>query len=198
MQSPFASLIAILKKFPAVGSKSAQRLAFYLFSMSEGSFEELVRTVRELKRELRYCSVCANISKTDPCHICSDQRRDAEHLCLVAEQKDLLAIEKTGKYHGQYHILGGLISPLDGIYPEMLRLPELWQRLEQGKFQEIILAINPTVEGEATIIYLSKYFQKYPIKVTRIAYGLPMGSDLDYVDETTVLQAFEGRKELIL
>lgn len=191
----FEKLTRILKQFPAIGNKSAQRLALHLFSIPEKNFLEFVEAVQEIKRDLKYCSICSNISKTDPCEICADSKRDQSVLCVVADQKDLMAIEKTTVYKGLYHVLGGLISPLDGIYPEMLKIEELINRCKQLEVKELILAINPTVEGEATIIYLNKILvsMQLELKVTRIAYGLPMGADLDYVDESTITQAFNGR-----
>jgi len=193
MANPFDQLTNILRKFPAIGSKSAQRIAFYLFSMPDKNLNEFVNTVRDLKKNLKYCSICFNISKNNPCDICSDPSRNDTQLCVVADQKDLLAIEKSGAYKGKYHILGGVISPLDGIYPEMLKITELINRIENGVITEVVLAISPTVEGEATIIYLSKFLKKFEVELTRIAYGLPMGADLDYVDESTITQAVEGR-----
>ena len=192
----FSKLTRILKQFPAVGNKSAQRIALYLFSLPDKNLEEFVQAVKELKNDLKYCSICSNISKKDPCEICSDSDRDNTKVCVVADQKDLMAIEKTGVFKGVYHVLGGLISPIDGIYPEMLKINELMSRVKQKNFQEIIMAINPTVEGEATIIYLNKMLSKFELNVTRIAYGLPMGSDIDYVDESTVAQAVTNRVSL--
>lgn len=192
---PVAHLVAEFTKMPGIGPKSAQRLAFYIMQTGGGEVEELIRALRETKEKVKFCSTCFNISVEDPCEICRDEGRDRSRICVVASPQDLIAIEKTGEYKGLYHVLGGVISPLDGIGPENLRIKELLKRMSGG-VKEVILALNPTVEGEATVIYLTKLLKPLGAKVTRIAYGLPVGSDMDYADEVTLTKSFEGRREL--
>lgn len=191
----FRKLVDELKKLPGVGPKSAQRLAFHFLKSSQAEAEALVGAIIQAKKKLRYCSVCFNVSDHDPCEICSDQSRDRSLLCVVEEQKDLMAIERTREFYGDYHVLGGAISPIDGLGPENLRIKELMKRINSG-VKEVVLAMNPTTEGEATVLYLTKILSPYKIKITRIAYGLPIGSDLDYADEATLTKAFEGRREV--
>jgi len=181
---------------PGIGPKSAQRLAFYVLQSSKKDVEGLTVAIKDAKDRLKHCSVCFNITDVDPCKICADDSRDEAVLCVAAEPKDLMAIERSGGYNGKYHVLGGLISPLDGIGPESLRIKELLKRLEQGKFREIVLAVSPTTEGEATNIYLGRLIKPLGIKLTRVAYGLPIGADMDYADEATLTKAFEGRREV--
>ena len=190
---PMGRLISEFTKMPGVGPKSAQRLAFYILQASDTDVRELVNTIQETKNKVRFCSTCFNISVEDPCEICGDANRDKSKICVVALSQDLIAIEKTREYNGLYHVLGGVISPLDGVGPENLRIMELLKRLKDIK--EVILALNPTVEGEATVIYLTKLLKPL-VTVTRIAYGLPVGSDMDYADEVTLTKAFEGRREV--
>lgn len=192
---PMDRLIAQLTKMPGIGPKSAQRLAFYILQESDGEIKELISALEEAKKKITHCSSCFNITVDDPCGICTSEERDKSKICIVAGPQDLIAIEKTREYNGLYHVLGGVISPLDGIGPENLRIKELLKRLGSG-IKEVILALNPTVEGEATVIYLTKLLKPLGIKVTRIAYGLPVGSDMDYADEVTITKAFEGRREI--
>lgn len=192
---PIGRLIGQLTRLPGIGPKSAQRLAFHLLRSSQAEIEELISAINETKQKVGYCSICSNISVEDPCEICTDETRDKTRLCVVAQPQDLIAIEKTREFNGLYHVLGGVISPLDGIGPENLRIKELLNRTSKG-VDEMILALNPTVEGEATVIYLTKLLRPLGIKVTRIAYGLPVGSDMDYADEVTLTRAFEGRREV--
>lgn len=189
-------LIEELKKMPGIGPKSAQRLAFYILRSSAQEVEKLTKAVSEAKRALKYCSVCFNITDVDPCKICSNTSREHSLLCIVAEPKDLVAIERSGEYNGKYHILGGMISPLDGLGPENLRIKELMGRLGKENIKEIVLAISPTTEGEATNIYLTRLIKPLGIKLTRVAYGLPVGADMDYADEATLAKAFQGRREI--
>ncbi|MFH1347834.1 MAG: recombination mediator RecR [Candidatus Margulisiibacteriota bacterium] len=192
----FLNLIEELKKMPGIGPKSAQRLAFYILQSSSKDVAGLVVALQEAKEKLKHCSVCFNITDIDPCKICADQSRNGGFLCVVGEPKDLMAIERSREYNGKYHVLGGLISPLDGIGPENLRIKELIQRLNKEDFKEIVLAISPTTEGEATNIYLTRLIRPLGIKLTRVAYGLPIGADMDYADEATLSKAFEGRREV--
>jgi len=192
---PMGRLISEFTKMPGIGPKSAQRLAFYVLQTSEGEIKGLVDALQETKNKVGYCSNCFNISVEDPCEICGDENRDRTKICVVALSQDLIAIEKTREYNGHYHVLGGVISPLDGIGPENLRIKELLKRLTKD-VKEVILALNPTVEGEATVIYLSKLLKPLGVMITRIAYGLPVGSDMDYADEVTLTKSFEGRREV--
>lgn len=189
-------MIDELQKLPGIGPKSAQRLAFHLLGSSRKSVEELTAAMVQAKDRLKYCSVCFNITDIDPCKICSDGSRDSKVICVVAEPKDLVAIERSGAYNGKYHVLGGVISPLDGVEPDSLRIRELLSRVGKNSVKELVLAISPTTEGEATIIYLTKLLKPLGIKLTRIAYGLPIGADMDYADPATLSKALEGRREV--
>jgi len=192
----FAKLINELQKLPGIGPKSAQRLAFYILESSRKEVDLLTAAIKLAKDSIRYCSICFNITDIDPCGICSDPSRDDHLLAVVAEPKDLMAIERSREYNGKYHVLGGMISPLDGLGPDSLRIKELLHRLQAGKITEIILAISPTTEGEVTSIYLSRLIKPLGLKLTRLAYGLPIGADMDYADEATLSKAFEGRREI--
>ncbi len=193
---PMARLIEELKKLPGVGSKSAQRLAFHILRSSEADAEALAAAVRDVKASLRLCSVCSNITDVDPCVYCSSPTRNPRLICVVEEPTNIAAVEKTRQYNGVYHVLHGSISPLHGVGPEHLRIPNLLRRIDAGQVDEIILATNPTVEGEATATYLSQQVKRPGVKVTRIATGIPAGSDIEYADEVTMLKAMEGRREL--
>lgn len=192
---PLAKLIEEFQKMPGIGPKSAQRLSFYVLGVTEAEAGALAEAIKKAKQSITYCSQCFNITVGDPCDICRGGGRDSSVICVVSEPKDLIAMERAGKYKGLYHILGGVISPLDGIGPDGLRIKELLKRVN-GNIKEIVLAINPTTEGEATILYLSKLLKPLGIKITKIAYGLPMGSDMDYADEITLVKALEGRREV--
>jgi recombination protein RecR len=191
----FRQLIEELKRLPGIGPKSAQRLAFHLLSVQKEEVEKLVRSILEVKRNIKNCPNCFHISEESPCKICNDQSRDSSLLCVVEEPKDLIAIERSGGYKGLYHVLGGRISPLEGIDPSSLRIEELLGRIQNG-IKEVILALNPTAESEATAMYLTKLLKPLGIKVTRIATGLPVGGDLDYTDEITLHMSLEGRREV--
>ena len=191
-----ATLIEQFQKFPSVGPKSAQRMAFYLLRLPRNDVENLAKAIIEAKENTKTCEICYNISQTNPCEICSSTHRDNSTVCVVAESKDLNAIEKTNEYKGLYHVLQGLISPLDGIGAEDIRIKELLNRLTDEKIKEVILAISPSVEGEATSLYLTKLIKPFGIKVSRIAFGLPVGADLEYADEITIAKAIEGRHEI--
>lgn len=192
---PLARLIDQFQKLPGIGPKSAQRMAFYLLKMPLSEVEKFADIMVESKKTIKYCDVCFNLSSENPCEICASQKRDRSIICVISEAKDLIAIEKTHEFKGMYHVLQGLISPLDGIGPDDLRVKELLKRTTDEAVKEIILAINPSVEGEATSLYLNKILKPFGVKVTRIAFGLPMGGDLEYVDELTILKALEGRAE---
>lgn len=193
---PMTRLIDELKKLPGVGSKSAQRLAFHILRSSEEDAEALAAAVRDVKAKLRLCSVCNNITEVDPCVYCSNPTRNQRLVCVVEEPTNIGAIEKTRHFNGAYHVLHGSISPLHGVGPEQLRLSNLFRRIEAGEVDEVILATNPTVEGEATAVYISQQVRRPGLKVTRIATGIPVGSDIEYADEVTMLKAMEGRREL--
>lgn len=190
----FKRLIEELKKLPGVGPKSAQRLAFHMLETSLADVQKLTEAMLEAKRSLKHCSTCFNVTDRDPCEICADTGRDRSILCVVEEPKDLMAIERTHEFRGMYHVLGGVISPINGMGPDALRIKELLQRTQKGT--EVILAMNPTTEGEATALYLTKLLAPLGARITRIAYGLPIGSDIDYADEATITKSFEGRREV--
>ena len=191
-----AALIEQFQKFPSVGPKSAQRMAFYLLRMPMTEVQKLAQSIIEAKQNTRTCEICFNLSSTSPCEICQSTRRDKSTICVVAETKDLIAIEKTKEYNGLYHVLQGLISPMDGIGADDIRIKELLTRLTDEQVKEVILALSPSVEGEATSLYLSKLIKPFGIKISRIAFGLPVGADLEYADEITIARAIEGRREI--
>ena len=193
---PMARLIDELKKLPGVGSKSAQRLAFHILRSSGDDADALAGAIHDVKASLRLCSVCNNITDVDPCTYCSSATRNQRLICVVEEPTNIAAVEKTRHYNGVYHVLHGAISPIHGVGPEQLRISNLMKRVEDGQADEVILATNPTVEGEATATYLSGQLRRTGLKVTRIATGIPAGSDIEYADEITMLKAIEGRREL--
>jgi recombination protein RecR len=193
---PLARLIDELKRLPGIGQKSAQRIAFHLERAPREDAERLSTALLEVKDKIRLCSVCNNLTELDPCEFCSDPSRAVDVVCVVESPYNVLAIEKTREFHGLYHVLHGALSPLQGIGPEQLKLKSLLERLKCGKIKELIVATNPNVEGEATAIYLSKLIKPLGIKVTRIAMGIPVGSELEFADEVTVVKALEGRREI--
>lgn len=197
---PLARLIEELQKLPGVGAKSAQRLAFHIIKQSPNYVKDLAGAIIEAKEQIKFCSICSNLTSTDPCEFCQDERRDKTAICVIAEPNDLIALERTKEYRGQYHILQGLISPMEGIGPDKLKIKELINRLSKDSeniIKEIILAINPSVEGEATTLYISKLLKPLGVKITRIAFGLPVGGDLEYADTMTLARALEGRREIL-
>ena len=189
-------LIEELMRLPGVGEKTAQRLAFHLLKASKQEAEALALAILSVKEKIRRCSQCYGITEEDPCPICSDPKRDRMLLSVVEEPADIFAFEKLREYRGLYHVLGGALSPLEGIGPEDLTIPQLIRRLQEGEIQEVIVATNPNLEGEATAMYLSKVLKPLSVKVTRLAHGLPIGSALEYADEVTLLKSLEGRREL--
>jgi recombination protein RecR len=193
---PLAELIAELEKLPGVGPKSAQRLAYHLLRVPDHEANRLAESIRNAKAKLRFCAACQNISENELCDICRDPRRDRSLLCVVAEPRDITAVERINEYRGRYHVLHGLLSPMDGIGPEQLRIRELLARIGEGEIHEAILATNPTIEGDATALYLARLLKPAGVKVTRLAHGMPVGGELDYADSATLLSALEFRREL--
>jgi recombination protein RecR len=191
-----AQLIEELKKLPGIGGKSAQRMAFHILRASSEDAEALAVAIRNLKEKLHLCSVCSNITDVDPCSYCANPSRNQRLVCVVEEPTNIAAVEKARFYNGAYHVLHGSISPLHGVGPEQLRIPSLLKRIENGSVDEVIIATNPTMEGEATAVYLTGLLKRPGLKVTRIATGIPAGSDIEYADEVTMLKAIEGRREL--
>ncbi len=192
----FERLLVELEKMPGIGRKSAQRLAFHLMRLPQDEAEALASAILDMRRNVKPCSKCFSITEQDPCAICSDGRRDASIVCVVEQPSDVLAVEKTGEYKGRYHVLMGVISPLEGMGPEDLRIRELLERLRDGVVTEVILATNPDLEGEATALYLGRLVKPLGVRVTRLARGLPVGGDLEYADRMTLARALEGRKEV--
>ncbi|HAA4538059.1 TPA_asm: recombination protein RecR [Listeria monocytogenes] len=193
---PITKLIDSFMKLPGIGPKSAARLAFYVLDMKEDDVLDFAKALVDAKRNLSFCSVCGHIIDKDPCYICADTSRDRSVICVVQESKDVIAMEKMRDFHGLYHVLHGTISPMDGIGPEDINIPDLLKRLQDDTIEEVILATNPNVEGEATAMYISRLLKPSGIKVTRIAHGLPVGGDLEYADEVTLSKAMEGRREV--
>jgi recombination protein RecR len=193
---PLARLIEELSKMPTVGPKTAQRLAFHILRMAPEDAAKLSQAILDAKAKIHYCSICFHITDVDPCAICSGATRTQQTICVVEDPRDVLAMERTREYKGLYHVLHGAISPLDGIGPDDLKIAELLRRVGTGAVEEVIVATNPRVEGEATAIYLAKILKPLGVKVTRIAHGLPVGADLEYADEVTLAKALEGRREM--
>ena len=193
---PLAALIEQLQRLPSIGAKSAQRLAFHLLRQPRDDVEALIEAIREVKTRITYCSVCHNITDVDPCYFCTHEGRDRRVVCVVEDAHNVTAIEKTNEFNGLYHVLMGALSPLSGVGPDDLEIRSLLERVGGGGVEEVILATNPNVEGEATAIYLARLLKPLGVRVTRIAMGLPVGSDLDYADDVTVHKAMEGRREV--
>jgi recombination protein RecR len=189
-------LIDELGRLPGVGPKSAQRIAFHLLQADALDVQRLVDSLTEVKAKVRFCETCGNVAEGPQCKICADPRRDVAAICVVEEPKDVVAIERTREFRGRYHVLGGAISPIDGVGPDDLRIKELMTRLASGEVTEVIIATDPNLEGEATASYLARFLRPMGIKVTRLASGLPVGGDLEYADEVTLGRAFEGRRQL--
>jgi recombination protein RecR len=193
---PLSRLINELSKLPGIGGKSAQRLAFYILSMDDKDAFGIADAIIDAKKSMKYCSVCANLTDTDPCRICSDPARDRSVICVVESPKDVTSLERIREFNGLYHVLHGAISPMDGIGPDDINLKQLIIRLQQNDVREVIMATNPNIEGEATAMYAARLIKPAGIKVTRIAHGVPVGGDLEYADEVTLSKAMEGRREL--
>ncbi len=195
-EGPIQTLIDELGRLPGVGPKGAQRIAFFILESDKADVERLADALREVSQKARFCSICFNVSEEDTCRICGDPRRDASAICVVQESKDVMAIERTREFRGLYHVLGGAISPIDGIGPNNLRIRELVQRLGDTSVKEVILATNPNLEGDATAAYISRLLEPIGVAVSRLASGLPVGGDLEYADEVTLGRAFAGRRLL--
>ncbi|MDQ0216532.1 recombination protein RecR [Oikeobacillus pervagus] len=193
---PITKLIDSFMKLPGIGPKTAARLAFFVLNMKEDDVLDFAKALVNAKRNLGYCTVCGHITDSDPCYICEDEQRDRTAICVVQDPKDVIAMEKMKEYNGLYHVLHGAISPMDGIGPEDINVPDLLKRLQDETVSEVILATNPNIEGEATAMYISRLLKPSGIKITRIAHGLPVGGDLEYADEVTLSKALEGRREL--
>jgi recombination protein RecR len=192
----FQKLIDVFRKMPGVGNKSAVRMAYYVLSMSDEDIEDMTKTITEAKAKIRYCKICQNTAEQEICEICQSSKRDKSIICVVEQPKDVVALEKTREYYGSYHVLHGCISPMDGIGPEDIKIKELLERAADETVKEVILAISPNVEGDATSMYISKLLKPFGIRVTRIAYGIPVGGDLEYADQVTLAKAIEGRREM--
>lgn len=193
---PLSRLVEQLQRLPGIGSKSAQRLAFHILKTPREEVDRLAEAMRDVKDRVTYCSTCSNITDIDPCYYCTDSSRDHRLVCVVEQPENVSAVEKTRDFKGLYHVLMGALSPLHGVGPDDLKIKDLLTRVGQGTIEEVILATNPNVEGEATAIYLAKLLKPLGVRVTRIAMGVPVGSDLDYADEVTMQRAMEGRREL--
>lgn len=194
--APVAKLIEEFEKLPGIGHKTAQRLAFHILNLTQDKAECLANAIRDAKLKTRYCSVCSNLTDVDPCGICSNPVREPSIICVVENPRDVVAMERTREFRGLYHVLHGAISPMEGIGPEDIKIKELLARIREGNIKEVILATNPNIEGEATAMYISKLLKPLGIKATRIAHGIPIGSDLEYADEVTLAKALQGRREL--
>lgn len=193
---PIANLIEQLSKLPGIGRKTAQRLAFFILEMDDLDAEKLSKSITNAKEKIKLCSVCCNLTDVDPCQMCQNTQRDKSIICVVEGAKDIIAMERSREYKGEYHVLHGVISPMENVGPNDIKIKELLSRLSDGVVKEIIIATNPTVEGEATALYLSKLIKPLEVKVTRIAHGIPVGGDLEYFDEVTLSKAMENRREL--
>jgi len=195
MSGPLETLIKALKRLPGVGEKTAARYAYYILNANRDEVQDMVSSIRKVREKLRLCSTCFNLTDVDPCTICSDPRRDASRICVVESPLDLMAVEKASHFKGVYHVLHGVLSPLDAIGPDEIRLKDLIDRVEKGELSEVILALNPTVEGEATAAYIGDRLKKMGISVSRIAYGIPVGGSLEYADPLTLTRALQNRRD---
>jgi len=196
LPEPIAALIGALSQLPGIGPRSAERIALHLVQTESAAVKQLAETILRARERVRFCEICGSLTEESPCAICSDPRRDAALICVVERPVDILSLEKSGTFRGHYHVLGGRISPLDGVEPDDLRISELEKRLAQGRIKEIILALGTDVEGDATGYYLAKRLAREGLKITRLAHGLPAGSGLEFADELTLSRALEGRREL--
>jgi recombination protein RecR len=196
LPEPITALVSTLSKLPGIGPRSAERIALYLAQAESGAVKQLAEAILQARERVRFCEICGALTETSPCATCTDPRRDQSLVCLVERPVDIISLEKSGTFRGQYHVLGGRISPLDGVEPEDLRIGELEKRLAEGTIKELVIALATDVEGDATGYYLAKRLARQGVKITRIAYGLPAGAGLDFADELTLSRALEGRREL--
>lgn len=194
--APLARLIEQFERLPGIGRKTAQRLAFYVLNLPEKEAQKFAEAILEAKEKIHCCSICQNLTDGEVCPVCANEGRDKRTICVVEDPRDVMAFERTREYHGVYHVLHGAISPMEGVGPEQLRIKELISRVGRGDVEEVIMATNPTVEGEATAMYVSRLLKPFEVRVTRLAYGIPVGGDLEYADEVTLSRALEGRSEL--
>ncbi len=194
--APFSRLVEQFERLPGIGQKTAARLAYYVLTLPEAEAQKFADAITDAHKKIRYCRICCNLTDREVCPICEDSRRDKSIICVVENVRDVAAIEKTQEYHAQYHVLQGVISPMKGILPDMIRIKELLARLSDDTVKEVVMATNATIEGEATAMYISKLIKPFGIKVTRLAYGIPVGGDLEYADEVTLARAFKGRAEI--
>ena len=194
--APLEKLIEQFQRLPGIGRKSAQRLAFHVLSLPEDGAEEFARAILDARGSIHTCRVCQNLTEGELCPICADPRRDRSTICVVTDPKDLIAIERTREYHGLYHVLHGVISPLNDVGPEQLKIKELLQRVAEGDVQEVIMATNPDTEGEATAMYIARLLKPFEVRVTRLAYGIPVGGHLEFADDATLMRALEGRRDI--
>jgi len=195
-EHPLTQLIEEIKKIPGIGLKTARRIAYYIIGLEQEDVGRLTKAIEEAKKGLFYCSVCNNLTHVDPCHYCTDESRDDDALCIVEEPFNIDSIEKSDIYNGRYHVLLGALSPLRGMGPDELKVDKIIERIKKNKFKEIIIATNPTADGEATAAYLNKILKEFDVKITRLAMGLPVGSDIDYADQMTIKKSLEGRTEI--
>ena len=195
-EHPLTKLIEEIKKIPGIGLKTARRIAYYIIGLEQEEVDRLSDAIKSAKKGLFYCSVCNNLTNVDPCHFCTDENRSDEELCIVEEPFNIDSIEKSEIYNGRYHVLLGALSPLKGIGPDELKLDKIIERIKTNKFKEVIIATNPTADGEATSAYLNKVLKEFDVKLTRLAMGLPVGSDIDYADQMTIKKSLEGRTEI--
>ncbi len=196
MLEPVSKMVNQLAKLPGVGQKTAQRLAYHILSLSEEQVRELSVAIYNGKKQVHYCPICGDYTDVDPCRICSDPNRERNVVCVVKDPRDVAALERMRDFNGLYHVLHGVISPMDGVGPDDIRIKELMQRLQSGKVEELILATNPDIEGEATASYITRLARPLGVRITRIAHGVPVGGELEYTDEITLSQAFQGRREV--
>ncbi|HHZ06518.1 MAG TPA: recombination protein RecR [Clostridiales bacterium] len=194
--APLAKLTEQFQRLPGIGAKTAQRLAYFVLKMPTSQAEEFSQAILNAHEKIHYCRICCNLTDKDECNLCSNPKRDQSTICVVEDPRDIIAMERTQEYHGVYHVLHGAMSPLSGIGPDQLMIKQLLERINKGNVEEVIMATNPTVEGETTAMYISKLLKPLGVKVTRLAYGIPVGGDLEYADEVTLLRALEGRSEL--
>lgn len=196
MLEPISKMVNLLARLPGVGQKTAQRLAYHILSMTEEQVRELAVAIFNGKKQVHYCPICGDYTDTDPCRICADPNRDKSIICVVRDPRDVAALERMRDYNGMYHVLHGVISPMDGVGPDDIRIRELLDRLQSGETKELILATNPDIEGEATASYITRLVRPLGVRITRIAHGVPVGGELEYTDEVTLSQAFQGRREV--